>query len=115
MAIRIAAKLSVLLAVPALALATSDEGTLSPEQLAVEMAEAPVEHAALARYFRAMSAEARGEMRLHEYMARSFHSGKKRAQLGARHCEKLAEQYRAMAEEYDGLAELHDEAARTGR
>jgi len=79
------------------------------------MADTPADHAVLAEYFRAKATEARGEMRLHNYMARSIHSGKKRAQLGARHCEKLAEPYRAMAEEYDGLAERHDEEARTSR
>lgn len=109
MAIQIAAGLllTALVVVPALAI--SEQDTRAPEQLAVEVADTPADHAALAEYFRARAAAARGEMRLHKSMARSFHSGKKRAQLGARHCEKLAEQYRAMADEYDALAKLHDE------
>ncbi len=72
------------------------------------------DHAVQANSFRAMAASARAEMRLHKYMARTFHSGRKRAQLGARHCEKLVEQYRAIVEEYEALATLHDEAAAEG-
>ncbi len=95
------------------ALAISSEDARAPEQLGAEGAHESADHAALAEYFRARAAAARAEMRLHKSMARSFHSGKKRRQLGARHCEKLVEQYRAIADEYDALAKLHDEEART--
>lgn len=105
--------LMVLLAAP-----VSSVGQESPrptEQLEGESGDIAGDHALLADYFRAMAASARAGVRLHTYMARSFHSGKKRAQLGARHCEKLVEQYRAMAEEYDALARLHDEEATEAR
>lgn len=116
MAIRIATAgslLMVLFAVPAPAVA--QEGAQAPEQLESESTDIAGEHALLADYFRSKAASARAEMRLHKYMARSFHSGRKRAQLGARHCEKLVEQYRAIAEEYEALARLHDEEARETR
>jgi len=116
MAIRVAtvgSLLMVLFAVPVTAV--GQESTRAPEQLEGERAEILGDHAPLADYFRAMAASARAEMRLHKFMARTFHSGKKRAQLGAHHCEKLVEQYRAIAEEYDALARLHDDEAREAR
>lgn len=115
MEIRIAAALLLTALLVVSPVAIGDEAARGPEDPAAERADASVEHTALARYFRAMATEARSRVRLHEYMARSMHSGKKRAQLGARHCEKLAELYGAMAEEFDQLAELHDEEAKGER
>jgi hypothetical protein len=105
--------LMVLFAVPAPAV--GQESTRASEQLEGQPGDILGDRALWADYFRAMALSARAEMRLHKYMARSFHSGKKRAQLGARHCEKLVEQYRAIAEEYDALARLHDEESREAR
>ena len=84
----------------------------SVEELVVEMANTPAEHAAVARYFRAKAEDARGEMRMHQGMARSYGGGKlgTRIQLKA-HCDKLAEQYGAAAAEYEELAKLHDAQA----
>ncbi len=116
MAVRAAlvgSSLMVLFAAPAPAV--GQESTRAPEQLEGEPADTRGDPALLADYFRAMALSARAEMRLHKYMARTFHSGKKRAQLGARHCEKVVEQYRAIAEEYDELARLHDDEAREAR
>jgi hypothetical protein len=84
----------------------------SLEGLVVEMADAPAEHAAVARFFRAKAEDARKEMRLHQGMGRSYGGGK----LGTRielksHCDKLAEQYAAVAAEYEELAKLHEAQA----
>lgn len=107
--IAVALFVGVLLVTPLAAI--GDEPERGPEATAAERQDTSVEHAALASYFRAMATEARSRARLHDYMARSMHSGKKRAQLGARHCEKLAGLYREMAEEFDQLAQLHNEEA----
>lgn len=88
------------------------DDTDSLEELVVEMADTPAEHAALARFFRTKAEDARKEMRLHEGMGRSYGGGK----LGTRielkgHCDRMAKQYGAVAAEYEELAKLHDAQA----
>lgn len=96
---------------PALGLADAD-ATL--EELVVEMAETPHQHAALARYYRARAEEARTEAIRHDRMGRSYR-GRKRIVERVRmrkHCQKISEQYSTMATEYDELAKLHDGEAK---
>ncbi|HEU4428737.1 MAG TPA: hypothetical protein VFT98_08285 [Myxococcota bacterium] len=92
---------------PSLALA-GDEGH-SLEQLVVEMADTPAEHAALATHYRAKAAEARAAAARHESMGRVYTGGKmmQREQMKA-HCRKLAEENTAIAAEYEELAKVHE-------
>ncbi len=113
MAFRIAtagALLTVLFSTAAPAVGEEKAGVV--EQPVGESAAIAGDHALLADYFRAMAVAARSRTRLYETMARESHPTERRAQLEARHYERLAEQYGAMAEEYDALATLHDEEAR---
>jgi len=116
MAIRVATMGSLLMVLFAIsAPAGGQENERAPEQLGGESADIAGDHALLADYFRAMSVAARSRSRFYDVMANSSDSGEKRAQLVARHYEKLVEQYRAVAEEYDALAILHDEEASEAR
>lgn len=94
----------------------ADEELPSLEQLVVEMADTPEQHAALARYYRAKAADARAEVARHEGMAGSYaRRGKKtgvQQQKMQKHCKELSASYSAMAGEFDGLARLHDEQAK---
>jgi len=92
---------------PALTLA--DEGSHSLEQLVVEMADTPADHAALAGHYRAKAAAARAESAKHESMGRTYSGGKffQRTAMQA-HCKKIAEENAAVAAEYEELAKLHE-------
>jgi len=91
----------------------ADEGNQSLEQLVVEMATTPEEHAALARYYHAKAEEARAEMRSHEGMGRSYGGGKIiQKQQMKRHCQNISEKYSVIAKDYDALAKLHEEEAK---
>jgi hypothetical protein len=104
---------TALISIPMAALADSPA---SLEQLVVEMADSPAEHAAVANHFRAKAAEARGQASKHESMSRAYSGGKLNTRIQMRgHCDKLAEQYGAMAAEYEELAKLHDAAAGAAR
>ncbi len=91
----------------------ADEEPVSVEELVVEMANTPGDHAAVAKYFRAKAAEARAEANRHRSMGRVYTGGKlhHRSQMES-HCRKLTAQSNAMADEYDALAKLHDEEAK---
>jgi hypothetical protein len=94
-------------------LALAEEGTHSLEQVVVEMANTPEEHAALARHYHAKAEEARAEMRRHERMGRSYGGGKiTQKQRMKRHCQNISEKYSGMAEDYEALAKLHEEEAK---
>lgn len=84
----------------------------SLEQLVVEMAHTPADHAALAAHYRSKAAEATAEASSHEKMARSYgmqkHGAKDQMQ---QHCTKIAASSRAIAAEYDSLAKLHEAEA----
>ncbi len=100
---------SALLWIPGAAFA---EPASSLEQLVVEMADAPAEHAAVAKHFRAKAADLRGEASKHESMGRVYGGGKLGTRIKMRgHCDKLAELYAAQAAEYEELAKLHEAAA----
>ena len=91
----------------------ADSDGHSLEQLVVEMATTPGQHAALGRHFRAKAEEARAGRERHERMARTYSGGKhvQRSRM-KQHCQKISDQYDAMAQEYDSLAELHEAEAK---
>lgn len=100
---------------PGLALAEEDSHSI--EALAVEMAETPGQHAALAQHFRAKAEDARAEIRRHQEMGRSYgrRGGKTtvtQRQRMKRHCDNIAEKHAAMAADYEALAELHEEESK---
>jgi hypothetical protein len=110
--IGLALLLGSLLLSPSLALA-ADEGH-SLEQLVIETADTPAEHAALAKHYRAKAAEARAEASRHEGMARAYALKTKvgaRSQM-AEHCKKIAANSTATATEYDALAKLQEAEAK---
>lgn len=110
-------KFGVAVLLGALALAPSltvaEEGAHSLEQLVVESADSPADHAALAAHYRARAAEARAEAKRHESMGRVYTGGKmmERARMQS-HCKKIAADHNAIAAEYDELAKLHDAEAK---
>ena len=110
-------KFGVAVLLGALALAPSltvaEEGAHSLEQLVVEMAHTPADHAALAAHYRAKAAAARAEAKRHESMGRVYTGGKfmERARM-QNHCKKIAADQNAIAAEYDELAKLHDGEAK---
>jgi hypothetical protein len=83
------------------------------EQLVVEMADSPSDHAALAEHYRAKAAEARAAAARHESMGRVYTGGKmmQRAAMQS-HCKRLAASNEAMAAEYEALAKVHDAEAK---
>jgi hypothetical protein len=87
--------------------------TKSLEELVVEMADTPAEHAAVAAHFREKAAHARAAAERHKSMARAYGGGKLNTRIEMRgHCERLAQQNEAMAAEYEALAKLHDGLAK---
>jgi len=93
-------------------LAVADESH-SLEQLVIEMAKTPADHAALAKHYRAKAADARAAAAEHESMGKSYAAGKlsERVQMQS-HCKKLSEQYNALATQYDDLAKLEEATAK---
>ncbi len=94
-------------------LAAAGEGAHSLEQLVVEMAHSPADHAALAAHYRAKAAAAKAEAKRHESMGRTYSGGKffQRSAMQA-HCKKIAASNTAAAAEYEALATLHEEEAK---
>ncbi len=97
-------------------LAAADEGAHSLEQLVVEMAHSPADHAALATHYRAKAAAARADAKQHESMGRVYSGGKffQRTAMQS-HCKKIAADNTAVAAEYEALAKLHDEEAKKAK
>ena len=96
---------------------------LDPADLpnAIENAETPADHEALAAYFDAEAKAARAAAERHRSMAARYKSLRKPAGLKGvraplertmpRHCERLVANYEAAAKEYEEMAEAHREAA----
>jgi hypothetical protein len=85
----------------------------SLEELVVEMADTPADHAAVAAHFRAKAVEARATAKRHQSMSRAYGGGKLGTRIQMRgHCDRLAEENGAIAGEYEALAKLHDELAK---
>ncbi len=92
--------------------AWAKDASTSLEQLVVEMAQTPAQHAALAEHYRAKASEARAAAARHQSMGRSYGSGKLGTRGASIHCKKLSEQNTAMAADFEELAKLHDAEAR---
>ncbi len=93
----------LLTATPGFAVADDSDAL---EAYLVESADSPGEHAALARYYRAKAAEARGAADHHKAMARNSKPGMKQ------HCDRIAKLNQEMAAEFDALAKEQDAAAK---
>jgi hypothetical protein len=113
---RIAATIliGILATLPGTALATEHDHSL--EQVLVESAQTPADHAALAHHYREEAAAARAEAAKHEQMAKSYNQGKatQRVQM-QRHCKSIAESLEKQATEYDSLAALHEAEAKQAK
>lgn len=85
----------------------------SLEQVLVESASTPKDHAALAHYYEGKAAHARKEAESHRKMAKTY-TGVKAAQAAEmkEHCDKLAAAAENEAKEYDGLAAAHKAMAK---
>lgn len=106
-----AALAALLLVTPGLA--TADDGEHSLEQLVVEMAESPSQHAALAAHYRSKAEAARSEGQRHERMGKSYMRGKATERSAMRqHCRDIAKQQKSLAAEYDALAKLHEDESK---
>ena len=93
----------------------------SLEQVVVEMADTPLEHAALASHYRAKAADAKAEAREHDRMARTYKPPQEikmnwgtiqQRQKMADHCKRISQQSEANAQDFEALAKLHDEEAK---
>jgi len=94
------------------AVVRADDRAPSLEELVVQMADTPAQHAALASYFRGKADEARNQARIHESMGRSMGAGKAAQQQQMKsHCQALSARYTAVAEEYEALAKIQDQEA----
>ena len=95
-----------------IAVAQTDERSL--EELAIEGADTPAEHQALASHYRAKAAEARAESKRHEGIAKAYGRMPKpiHREKMQQHCGKLAENARNEATEYDSLAKAHEDEAK---
>jgi hypothetical protein len=84
------------------------------EELAIEGADTPAQHEALAAHFKAKAADARAEAKRHESMAKSYARRSKPVQAAdmQRHCKKLAEHANSTAAEYDAMAKVHEDQAK---
>jgi len=93
--------------------ASAEESDASIEQLIVNSAQTPADHAALAKYYRGKAAEATAAAGTHQSMASSYRGGKmaQREQM-AGHCKKIAKQDTATAADYEALAKLHEQDAK---
>jgi hypothetical protein len=83
------------------------------EQMLIESADTPKEHAALAQYFAKRAGQMREEAGRHRRMGRTYGGQEsiiRRLELKA-HCDELATLDEAMAEQYDALAALHSAEA----
>ena len=85
------------------------------EDLAIEGANTPAQHEALADHFRAKAADARAEAKRHESMAKSYGLGPvkltQKAQM-QQHCKKIAANAESTAAEYEAMAKVHEDEAK---
>jgi len=88
----------------------SDHGL---EEVLIESATTPVQHQALANYFRAKAEAARKEAERHRSMAKAYGGTKLViAEAQRKHCTDLAASYEAQAKDYDAMAAAHDAEAK---
>ncbi|MEX2208770.1 MAG: hypothetical protein WEF50_21350 [Myxococcota bacterium] len=80
----------------------------SLEQVLIESATTPEQHAALANYYKAQATGARQQAAYHRQMGASYAAGKiVTLQAQKEHCAKLESLAESSAQEYDKLAEAH--------
>lgn len=94
--------------------AASDDAR-SLEQMAIESAHSPGDHAAIAVHYRAKAEKARAEKAHHASMRRIYAGGKQGNRAGGFHCKRLAARFGSIAAEYDELAKLHESEGARGR
>ena len=108
--IAVALLLGTLAFTPGIAMAEEDH---SLEQLVIESANSPADHAALAKHFRAKAAQAREEASRHDRMARSYNVGKFTDKMHMeKHCKRISANATSSAAEYEELAKLHEAASK---
>ncbi len=92
---------------------TARAGDDSLEQVLIESASTPKQHAALANYYAAKAADARKNAEYHHAMGKAY-SGGKATQLAMMkdHCDKLATLYDDQAKEFDMMASMHRDMAK---
>lgn len=82
------------------------------EELLVDMADTPREHAALARYYRGKAEQMRTVADEHRSMSKAYGGLKMtQRQRMQSHCSDLATSFDRAAEEYEALAKEHEDAA----
>ena len=83
------------------------------EQVLVESASTPQQHAALANYYSAKAADARKQAEYHRAMGKTY-GGVKASELATMkdHCEKLAKLFDDEAKEFDAMAKMHLDMAK---
>ncbi len=91
--------------------ARADGGML--EQVLVESATTPAQHAALARYYKDKGAAAAKEAERHTAMGKAYGGAKVSEVARMReHCEKLASLYGEQAKQFELLAKEHEAMAK---
>lgn len=102
---------AALIAGPLAPIAVAADPTL--EQVLIESASTPQQHAALANYYAAKAADARKQAEDHLAMGKAY-GGAKASQIAMMkdHCDKLATLYESEAREFDMLASTHRSMAK---
>jgi hypothetical protein len=100
-----------LLAGPLAPIAAAADPSL--EQVLVESASTPQQHAALANYYSAKAADGRKQAEYHRAMGKTY-GGVKSSELAMMkdHCEKLAKLFDDEAKEFDMMAKMHLDMAK---
>jgi cytochrome c551/c552 len=91
---------------PGLSQAADDSSSL---ETAIQAAQTPAQHAALAENYRAKAKEARAQAARHENMGSMYLPQK--SSMGS-HCKNIASKYAGIADDYDALAKGEEEAAK---
>lgn len=90
-----------------------DSGDAGLEQVLIESASTPKQHAALASYYKAKAEAERAAAAEHKKMGATYGGTKMTtAQAMKEHCEKLAAAHEAAAKEYDAMAAEHESLAK---
>lgn len=93
--------------------AFAEESGASIEQLVVDMADTPANHAAVAKFYREKAEDERAAAYTHQAMGRSYSRAKMASERKLEaHCNRISELNKATAEEYEAVAKLHEEASK---
>jgi len=105
--------MAVLLLMPGASAIAGQDGGTTIEELAVQLATTPSQHAVVADYYRSQAAVSRAEGVRHRSMRRAYQTGNMRAKKQLQeHCGKLIASSEAIALQYDQLAKAHDALAK---